>query len=71
MPAWTNGIENEESMINLARMTGIWNEITLKEGIGSTPNPQFVFSFLFPLFTNRIKDQDLEPSNLKIQDPVI
>ena len=39
MPAWTDGIENAENRINPARMTGIWNEIALKEGIGST-NPQ-------------------------------
>jgi len=36
MPAWTDGIENAENRINPARMTGIWNEIALKEGIGST-----------------------------------
>ena len=29
------------------------------------------FSIQNPLFANRIKDQGLEPSNLKIQDPVI
>ena len=27
-----------------------------------------VFSLLFPLYAYRIKDQGLEPSNLKIQD---
>jgi len=38
MPAWTDGIENAENRINPARMTGIWNEIALKEGIGSMPS---------------------------------